>query len=40
LKNFIPGDKAQLAFNAAFAVARGNSNGNNYNPLFIYGALG
>ena len=38
-ENFIPGDKAQLAFNAAFAVAE-NPDGNKYNPLFIYGASG
>jgi len=37
--NFVPGDKAQLAFSAAFAVAE-NPTGNKYNPLFIYGASG
>ena len=38
-ENFVPGDKAQLAFNAALAVAR-NPNGSQYNPLFIYGSSG
>jgi len=38
-ENFVPGDKAQLAFNAALAVAR-NPNGTQYNPLFIYGPSG
>ncbi|MDR1760335.1 MAG: chromosomal replication initiator protein DnaA [Fibrobacter sp.] len=37
--NFVVGDKSQLAFSAAFAVAE-NPNGNKYNPLFIYGASG
>ena len=37
--NFVAGDKALLAFNAAFAVAENPSN-NKYNPLFIYGAPG
>ena len=37
--NFVAGDKAQLAFNAAFAVAE-NPSSNKYNPLFIYGAPG
>ena len=36
-ENFVPGDKAQLAFNAALAVAR-NPDGTQYNPLFIYGS--
>ena len=38
-ENFVPGDKAQLAFNAALAVAR-NPDGTQYNPLFIYGSSG
>ncbi|MCF0216756.1 MAG: chromosomal replication initiator protein DnaA [Fibrobacteraceae bacterium] len=38
-ENFVPGDKAQLAFNAAIAVAR-NPDGTHYNPLFIYGSSG
>lgn len=38
-ESFVPGDKAQLAFNAAFSVAE-NPDGNKYNPLFIYGASG
>ena len=37
--NFVVGDKSQLAFSAAFAVAE-NPGGNKYNPLFIYGASG
>ena len=31
-ENFVPGDKAQLAFNAAIAVAK-NPDGTQYNPL-------
>lgn len=38
-ENFVPGDKAQLAFNAALSVAR-NPDGTQYNPLFIYGPSG
>ena len=38
-ENFVPGDKAQLAFNAALAVAK-NPYGTQYNPLFIYGPSG
>ena len=38
-ENFVPGDKAQLAFNAAIAVAK-NPDGTQYNPLFIYGSSG
>lgn len=38
-ENFVPGDKALLAYNAAFAVAE-NPSSNKYNPLFIYGAPG
>jgi chromosomal replication initiator protein len=38
-ENFVPGDKAELAFNAAFSVAE-NPESNKYNPLFIYGDSG
>ena len=38
-ENFVPGDKAQLAFNAAIAVAK-TPDGTQYNPLFIYGSSG
>ena len=38
-ENFVPGDKAQLAFNAAIAVAK-TPDGSQYNPLFIYGSSG
>lgn len=38
-ENFVVGDKAQLAFNAAQSVAR-NPDGSQYNPLFIYGSSG
>ena len=39
-ESFVPGDKALLAYNAAFAVAENSDNNNKYNPLFIYGAPG
>ncbi len=38
-EKFVPGDKANLAYSAAFAVAE-NPDNNSYNPLFIYGAPG
>ncbi len=38
-ENFVVGDKSELAFQAAFAVAE-NPEHSKYNPLFIYGPSG